>query len=245
LLISLCLMAGSLVGCVNKKNLVDHKLPSADNMSTRPRALFGPTNLRQEMIYEANRGAGKAVQLTRTIDSNGKIIQTFEGMSQSTMSWTRDGSLLLHEEIDRQTNTHIVYDPPIIMLPASLSDAPAQTELDAASKPQGTWRESSMTVYNLGTNVKRDGGTCRYLVQIIGSETFTHGHQTRRAAVVRTVRELNLGMAQGKVTTTTAFIPNVGIAYQTIEQRLTSMGFIPIRKDERFTWPQVSANTGK
>lgn len=139
------------------------------------------------------------------------------------MTHNDKGEWLLPRECDLGEKVEVLYDPPLLMLPHTLSTTePTQP---ATVK---------MTVRHLDGGGERDKGECTYTVALLGTQRVTTPAGVFDAYIVRTVRRLNLGLAKGTVTVDTAYAVERGIVIERVTENLKAVGFITMKKESEF-----------
>ncbi|MBL4701104.1 MAG: hypothetical protein JKX85_07585 [Phycisphaeraceae bacterium] len=181
------------------------------------KALLGP--LVNNQPFNVTRGllAGKQWKMFHVQgESVDEHIVRFEDQGLSHLKVNRDQSVVVLAEEDYVHWAKVVYDPPIMVIPADLVHHQPQV------------MTSKMTVYSLRTKAQRDKGTCTVRVEVLGKQRLHLSGRVYHAIVIKTTRELKLGLAQGTVTIYDYYAPSVGLVAYRIERKLITMGFIPM-----------------
>lgn len=182
-----------------------------------PQQLLGPMTKAQPFDVVQGSQKGRQWIYSHTPgDAKGQQLLTFAGQHQSLLKPDVDGNMRLLWEIDYAHQVKVVYDPPIMLIPA---------RLDAISdKPE----QHKMVCYSLDGKSTRDKGTCDVTMQVLGKQTLHTSAGKFTPIVFKTTRQLDLGLAKGTVTIFDAYVPGKGLVAHRVVRKLATMGFIPM-----------------
>jgi hypothetical protein len=210
------------VGCASQQS--SSSSPSTSTATFKPltkqpdtSALLGP--MVESIPFAVTDGKFKGKQWTyshRKGASDKEHLMIFVDQHRSVLNVNDDGRVLLSTEDDYGQQVKVVYDPPLEVIPADMLN----------HEPKAI--TSSMTVYNLDGQSQRDKGACQVSVQILGKQTITTPAGTFEAIMFKTTRQLKLALASGTVTIYDAYAPKKGLVSHRVEQKLITMGFIPL-----------------
>ncbi len=211
----LLLLAGFLSGCHGQPIVNDQAKPLHPVKSTLQAAnLFTP--IEGKRIFTVTEGShqGQTWHLQDSTPKDHAWQSLMTGQFVIYYRLTSDGNIVIEQEDDFESAAQVVYDPPMVMLPAYL----------ATHVPK--WTTVKMTVTTLNGKMVRDQGHCRYQVQVLGRDD--------RGVVIRMTRELQLRFAQGRVTLDYVFKEGLGLIAQRTEKNLTILGILPQKSIEAF-----------
>lgn len=223
----LFVLATALAGCAgsNKVDLVaptmlEESVGTTNSLSqTNPdvASLLGSIQQANFLVTDGKH-AHETWQFTSQLQDDGSILQLFHGQHNSRIKIQDGNFVTLFEENDFSQNAKVVYDPPIITIPADLTIQ--------LHKPT-THR---MTVYTLDGKSKRDQGICTVELDVLGMQKITTPAGVFDAMVIKENRQLKLGLVKGSVTIYNAYAPKVGLIGHRVETDLITLGFIPLKK---------------
>lgn len=168
-------------------------------------------------------GADRGKTVPATLEQAGEgWVLTLEGRQRTFIERNDAGDLIITREDDFGENVTVRYDPAVVMLPA-------QVTADAVREGEVT-----MTVYGLGTDEKREQGTCRYHVSVRGQEDVTTPAGAYEGTyLIHSTRQIDLNLADVTVRLDTAYAAGVGQVAETVVQETKALGLIGGTKTTR------------
>ncbi len=228
LLLTLLLMGGfsSLVGCRSAERAADvaqdQAAPLPLQLITGGSARINVIDPRTNTQLELTRPGGELTQWTSELSGRSRTVYAREGQR-----------LTVRSEDDLRSGVRVTYEPPLDLSPT-----------------WGSVRRSRMRVTNLVTGTPRDEGWCDYEVKVFAAADLAAAAAPASAEpapaatqpapllslsegwVLEITRQLDLKLAQGQVLERTWYSPQGLWLQQHIQQRLMTMGFIPLKVDE-------------
>lgn len=125
-----------------------------------------------------------------------------------------DGSIVLCAVIDRSDQAISLFDPPLLLYPATLSPG------DTAGS------ESSMKVIDLGNPEKtKESGTATRTIEYVGDESIRTALGTFNALKLTVRFEADLRLANAVRIITQYLVPEIGLVAEDSEERVDVLGF--------------------
>lgn len=208
----------SLTACQTSGPILDGGLPGSGCMRPAP-----PINARDLMLVETtgttfritkgeNLGATTQFSLKRQGDSwRAKLT----GQNTVQMSVTAEGSIIANHEDDLENTVRVHYAPPLLLMPARLAmGQPAEGQSD-------------VKIINLLDGTVRTRGRCRYRIELAGRQIVSTPAGQFDAFVVKTRREMDLGIANASITWRSAYVPGKGRVAHHLVKQVRLLGLIP------------------
>ena len=144
---------------------------------------------------------------------------SIETMHTAYLRQNADGALDTLLEEDHEEQVVVTYEPPFVMLPASL----------AVGEPARF--ECRMDITDLRSGAPRDRGRCTYIVELLGRRNLATPNGPVASYVVRTTRDITLRMAKARIVTEATFVPGRGLVREHIHQTVLPLGLFRIEKE--------------
>lgn len=157
--------------------------------------------------------------------AGGELVVTIEGIGRAFHTVDGDGNVRTAREEDFGEGVAVVYDPAIVMLP---------TRLEAGRKVESLAR---ITVLNLRDRRRRDEGSVRVAVEVLGTAPVSTPAGDRDAVLVRTTRTIDLSLADATVASLRAWAKGEGVVAETVDRRLRALGIFG--RDARYRVERV------
>jgi hypothetical protein len=140
----------------------------------------------------------------------------FEPMSEQVFVLLDDGSVAIAEDIVHDEQVEVVFDPPMVVMPAELA--------------AGTFQQTvQMLVHPLGNRARSKGkGPVRQSIQLLGGETIQTPAGTVEAVHIRQEFVASLNPAEVTNTTDQWFVPRIGLVAEKRSERTLVLG-VPLR----------------
>lgn len=153
-------------------------------------------------------------------DGNDNWRISLEGIRVTYLQQAADGAIQITREDEHSEGVWVTYDPPIVLLPARVAmDSPIE-------------QRTHMTVYSLADGSLRDQGWCTYQVELRGRRTVNTPMGLKEVYVMRTARQIELGLADVQVVSETAYVPGVGWHSEQIDRITKPMRLFEIHQTE-------------
>ncbi len=146
-----------------------------------------------------------------------------KGVRTTHLQQADDGSILITREDEFADAVSVMYDPPLVALPAQIA---MQRPIHSKSK---------MTVNNLKNGSPRDHGSCEYQVQLLGTRPITTESGTYDSYVVQTHRLIKLNLASASINTKTSYAPGRGWLGENIIKITQPLNLFKIKQTETLT----------
>jgi len=143
-----------------------------------------------------------------------------DGVRTRTLTRTQDGAILITSETELAEAVVVTYTPPMVMLPAQV----------AMNQPIRS--KTRMAVHRLSNGSLQDHGWCQYQVELLGTQKIITPTGTREAYIVRTQRQIDLKLAQVRVTSLAAYVPDQGWVAEKIERITKPLRLFEIKQTE-------------
>ncbi len=131
------------------------------------------------------------------------------------------GGVSILREVESAESRRVEYDPPLPLLPASLT-------IDSPVEYVGQVR-----VYDHNSGALQSRGTCTATYRLLGSKQIALPGREVRAAMVQTVRRLDLPLVQVDIHILAAYVPGEGsVAWQT-RRDIKLLGVVPVTREHR------------
>lgn len=131
----------------------------------------------------------------------------------------RDGEVVVGREDDLLENARVEYEPAIVVLPRDGAETREQ--------------RVTMRVLTLDGSKQRDRGTMVYRVDVLGSITITTPAGGLTAVALRSVREIDLNLADVRVESLEAYAPGDGPVAEWSQREVRMLGLFTTRSAER------------
>ncbi len=201
---------GVMCGCASRPAaappLSDHPLALPEVGPIATAMLYPLITQHTEVEYVADNHPPRL--LRQTLESTGpnRWRAVLESLRVVYLRRADDGSILIEREDELNENVSVRYDPPLVMLPAQLT----------ASQP--TQGKARMTVTNLHDGAAKDHGWCAYRVELLGTQILETPTGPMEAIIVQTQRRIDLQLAEVRVTSEAAYVPNRGWVAEQIDR---------------------------
>lgn len=145
-----------------------------------------------------------------------------EGLREIEFVVGADGAVAIAREDDGPSGVRIVYDPPLLAGPAAMAVGESRTSRGQA------------TVAALDTGRVRGEGSYRSTLEFVGVRRVETAAGAFDAAVLRNIRELDLGVARVRLTieTSLADADAAGEVMERVSEETTALGLFTTRKEE-------------
>ena len=144
---------------------------------------------------------------------------SIETMHTAYLRQNADGALDTMLEEDHEEQVAVSYEPPFVMLPASLvPGVPARFEC-------------RMNITDLRSGAPRDRGHCAYRIELLERRNQAEPNGPVVPYVVRTTRDITLRMARARVVTEVTFVPGRGLVREHTRQTVLPLGLFRIEKE--------------
>lgn len=131
-----------------------------------------------------------------------------------------DVGLTMDREIDFKEQVKVVYDPPLLLLPAQLS----------MNQPIVT--TCRMQVRNLQNGEIKTEGTCETQIELLGQAEIETPAGVMEAHLVRTRRKLALSLAQVRVQIIEAYVEGQGLVARRIDRKTKALGLLTTQRED-------------
>ncbi len=169
-------------------------------------------------VYLVAEGPETGKEVPFTFEQHGdQWVLTKDGMARHELHRDRQGNLLIDRETDLREGRQIEYNPPIMLLPATV---------DSHTSLTGTTR---VIVSNIRGRSVKYRGSCHWQLDFIGVGPVETPDGTVQAYRLRAKREIRLSLAQISMTIDFEYVRGTGMVATGIDQVIDSLGLFTER----------------